>query len=91
MHLDKIRQNLLLKSVQNVCKVIIVFGTNRGSISRQALVIAMFVCADYHTGSWHKPVLTLKVPNKIAADDILIFDFYLSKKIRLDFSCESSA
>ena len=28
---------------------------------------------------------------KIAADDILIFYFYLSKKIRLDFSCESSA
>ena len=44
MHLDKIRQNLLLKSVQNVCKVIIVFGTNRASISRQAFLIAMFVC-----------------------------------------------
>ena len=28
---------------------------------------------------------------KIAADDILIFYFYLSKKIRLDFSCEPSA
>ena len=28
---------------------------------------------------------------KIAADDILIFSFYLSMKIRLDFSCESSA
>ena len=37
-------------------------------------------------------MLTLKAPNKIAADDILIFYFYLSKKIRLDqFSCESSA
>ena len=35
--------------------------------------------------------LTLKAPNKIAADDILIFYFYLSKKIRLDFSYESSA
>ena len=34
---------------------------------------------------------TLKVPNKIAADDILISYFYLLKKIRLDFSCESSA
>ena len=28
---------------------------------------------------------------KIAADDILIFYFYLLKKIRLDFSSESSA
>ena len=35
--------------------------------------------------------LTLKAPTKIAADNILIFYFYLSKKIRLDFSCESSA
>ena len=36
--------------------------------------------------------LTLKAPKKkIAADDILIFHFYLLKKIRLDFSCESSA
>ena len=35
--------------------------------------------------------LTLKALNKIAADDILIFYFYLSKKIRLDVSCESSA
>ena len=33
----------------------------------------------------------LKRQTKIAADDILIFYFYLSKKIRLDFSCESSA
>ena len=33
--------------------------------------------------------LTLKA--KIAADDTLIFYIYLSKKIRLDFSCESSA
>ena len=37
------------------------------------------------------PILTLKAPNKMAVDDILIFYFYLSKKIRLDFSCESSA
>ena len=35
--------------------------------------------------------LTLKAPSKIAADDILIFYFYLSKEIRLDFSCESYA
>ena len=36
-------------------------------------------------------VLTLKAQNKnIAADDILILYFYLSKKIRLDFSSESS-
>ena len=33
----------------------------------------------------------LKRQTKIAADDILIFYFHLSKKIRLDFSCESSA
>ena len=31
--------------------------------------------------------LILKEPNNIAADDILILYFYLSKKIRLDFSC----
>ena len=29
--------------------------------------------------------LTLKAQTKIAADDILIFYFYLSRKIRLDF------
>ena len=33
----------------------------------------------------------LKRQTKIAADDILIFYFYLSKEIKLDFSCESSA
>ena len=33
----------------------------------------------------------LKRQTKIAADDILIFYFYLLKKIRLDFSCDSSA
>ena len=38
-----------------------------------------------------KLVLTLKRETKIAADDILPFYFYLSKIIRLDFSCESSA
>ena len=32
-------------------------------------------------------ILTLKGPSKIAADDT----FYLSKKIRFDVSCESSA
>ena len=36
-------------------------------------------------------VLTLKGPNKIAADDTLFFYFYLSKEIRLAVSCESSA
>ena len=35
--------------------------------------------------------LPLKRQTKIAADDNLIFYFYLSKKIRLDFSCESPA
>ena len=33
----------------------------------------------------------LKRQTKIAADDILIFYFYLSKKIRLDVSSDSSA
>ena len=32
----------------------------------------------------------LKRQTIIAADDILIFYFYFSKKIMLDFSCESS-
>ena len=40
-------------------------------------------------------ILSLKIlhkcQTKIAADDFLIFNFYLSKKIRLDFPCESSA
>ena len=35
--------------------------------------------------------LTLKSQTKIAADDILIFYFYLLKKIQLDVSSESSA
>ena len=36
--------------------------------------------------------LTLKAPqSKIVADGILIFYLYCSKKIKLDFSCESSA
>ena len=34
--------------------------------------------------------LILKEPNKNAADDILIFYFYLSEKIRLDVARESS-
>ena len=33
----------------------------------------------------------LKRQTKIAADDTLFFYFYLSKEIRLDISCESSA
>ena len=33
----------------------------------------------------------LKCQTKIATDDILIFYFYLSMKLRLDFLCESSA
>ena len=36
-------------------------------------------------------MLTLKAPKKIAADDTLIFYFYLSKELRLGVSCESSA
>ena len=39
----------------------------------------------------HETILTLKAPSKIAADDNCFFYFYLSKKIRLDVSCESSA
>ena len=34
-------------------------------------------------------VSPLKRETKIAADGILIFYFYFSKKIRLDFSCDS--
>ena len=36
-------------------------------------------------------ILPLRRQTKIAAGDMLIFLFYLSMKIRLDFSCESSA
>ena len=36
-------------------------------------------------------ILTLKCQTKIAADNIYFFLLYLSKKIRLDFSCESFA
>ena len=34
--------------------------------------------------------INLEAQTKIAADDILIIYFYLSEKIRLAFSCESS-
>ena len=37
---------------------------------------------------FHQP---LKRQTKIAADDTLLFYFYLSKEIKLDISCESSA
>ena len=37
-------------------------------------------------------ILTLKEPNEIGTDNTFIFiNFYLSKKKRLDVSCESSA
>ena len=36
-------------------------------------------------------ILTLKKPSKIVADDILMYSFYISEKIYLDISCESSA
>ena len=36
-------------------------------------------------------MLTLKAPDKNCSRRRFIFYFYLSKKIRLDFSCESSA
>ena len=39
----------------------------------------------------NRTFLPLKRQTKIAAGDILIFYFYLLKKIRLDVSCESSA
>ena len=35
-------------------------------------------------------ILNLKGPSKIAADNIFLINFYLSKKIRLDVSCKSS-
>ena len=44
------------------------------------------ICEKKHLQNLHKP---LKRQTKIAADDILIFYFYLLKKIRLDLSCES--
>ena len=43
-----------------------------------------------HCGPTEVNENTLKRQTKIAADGILIFYIYLSKKIRLDFSCESS-
>ena len=50
-------------------------------------------CSKYHLYILYNSIfnLTLKAPNKIAADDILIFFFYLSEKIRLVFPHESSA
>ena len=39
----------------------------------------------------HRALLTLKGPNKIAADDTLFLYFYLSKEIRLGILCEFSA
>ena len=50
------------------------------------------VLASYMQYSSIRLHMTLRQrQTKIAADDILIFYFYLSKKIRLDVSCESSA
>ena len=37
------------------------------------------------------PYLTLKAASNIAADNTYHFYFYLSKKIRLDVTCESFA
>ena len=47
----------------------------------------------YYSACWVSPEFDqpLKRQTKIAADGILIFYFYLSKKIRLDVSSESSA
>ena len=36
-------------------------------------------------------ILIVNRQTKIAADDIFIFYFYLLKKIRLDFPCETSS
>ena len=40
---------------------------------------------------WKLGSYPIKCPTKIAADDTLFFYFCLSKEIRLDVSCESSA
>ena len=50
-----------------------------------------FLFASIDDYAQPKRDLLLKRQTKIAADDILIFFFYLSKKIRLNISCESSA
>ena len=39
----------------------------------------------------HDRYITLREPIHIAVDDSYFFYFYLSKKIRFDVSCESSA
>ena len=54
-------------------------------------VIKIVTCYSVSCSHYMYSILTIKAPNKIAADDILIFYFYLSMKIRLDFSYESSA
>ena len=48
--------------------------------------------SDIELDFWNAQVSQpLKRKTKIAAEEILLFYFHLSKKKRLDFSCESSA
>ena len=63
--------------------------TSEGTVIFDAETLSYDQVFPYSSGlifSWD-----CKRYSKIAADDILIFYFYLLKKIRLDFSCESSA
>ena len=57
-----------------------------GSKTEKGGVASIYACTTIHLQ------LTLKAPNKNLQQTTLIFlNFYLSKKIRLDVSCESSA
>ena len=42
-------------------------------------------------GKITKIILTIKVPSKLAADDILNFYYYFSEKLRFDILCKSFA
>ena len=61
------------------------------SHKKLALGISWCLCTFWHAEIFLGEPQPLKRQTKIAADGILILYFYLSKKIRLDFSSESSA
>ena len=65
--------------LQNYCHSICLFLDITQSLLKGIVLILAIKCVE-----------PLKHQTKIAAEDILIFYYYLSKKIRLDSSCEFS-
>ena len=71
--------------IQHLYQILLLFTPYdaQASSAYSALIVTVLSCfSDFNP---------LKPQTKIAADDFLIFYFYVLKKIWLDFSCESSA